>query len=60
MTTTCFEHGTAMVSITSLPTDAWREYKLLRLRALTTDPQAFEASCADQCALPDTYWQSQL
>lgn len=47
-------------TITRLDPGAWRDYKRLRLEALATDPQAFEASYADQRALPDAYWRSHL
>ncbi|MBA2468539.1 MAG: GNAT family N-acetyltransferase [Chloroflexia bacterium] len=48
------------VTITRLDPGAWRDYKRLKLEALATDPQAFEALYDDQRALPDVYWRSHL
>ncbi len=60
MMPTRFAHDTGEITITPLDPDAWQDYKLLRLQALATDPQAFEASYADQRTQPDAYWKSQL
>ncbi len=57
---TRFAHNTGEITITRLDPGDWRDYKLLRLQALATDPQAFEASYDDQRALPDVYWRSHL
>lgn len=48
------------VQATRLDPGAWRDYRTLRLMALRTDPQAFEASLEAQRALPDTWWQERL
>lgn len=48
------------VTITRLNPGAWQDYKLLRLEALATDPQAFEASYDEIQAKPDTYWTERL
>ena len=57
---TRFAHNTGEITITRLNPGAWQDFKLLRLQALATDPQAFEASYDDQCARPDAYWRSHL
>lgn len=48
------------VTITRLNPSAWQDYKVLRLEALATDPQAFEASYDELHAKPDTYWTERL
>ena len=48
------------VTITRLDPGAWQDYKALRLEALATDPQAFEASYDQLHAKPDTYWTERL
>jgi ribosomal protein S18 acetylase RimI-like enzyme len=50
----------ADVTIQRLDPTSWRDYKLLRLEALATDPQAFEASYDELRAKPDTYWMERL
>jgi ribosomal protein S18 acetylase RimI-like enzyme len=48
------------VTITRLNPGAWQEFKVLRLEALATDPQAFEASYDELHTKPDAYWTDQL
>lgn len=48
------------VTITRLNPSAWQDYKVLKLEALATDPQAFEASYDGLRAKPDTYWTERL
>jgi ribosomal protein S18 acetylase RimI-like enzyme len=51
---------TERVWTTRLDPSAWRDYRTLRLMALRTDPHAFEASIAEQRALPDAWWRDRL
>jgi ribosomal protein S18 acetylase RimI-like enzyme len=48
------------VRITRLDPGAWQDFKVLRLEALATAPQAFEASYDELRAKPDTYWTERL
>ncbi len=48
------------VTITTLDPGAWQDYKVLRLEALATEPQAFEASYDELRAKPDAYWTERL
>lgn len=48
------------VTFTRLTPSAWQDFKVLRLDALATDPQAFEASFDELHAKPDTYWTERL
>jgi len=48
------------VQIIELPSDRWREYKVLRLTALRTDPIAFGSTCEETIAYPDDLWQERL
>ncbi len=60
MIATLPKRDTADATIIRLDPGAWQDYRFLRLQALATDPQAFEASYDDQRARPDTYWRGQL
>ncbi|MGB3305570.1 MAG: GNAT family N-acetyltransferase [Thermomicrobiales bacterium] len=60
MTALQLTHDVAAVTITKLDPGAWQEFKVLRLEALATDPQAFEASYDEVHAKPDTYWTERL
>lgn len=60
MATTAYSPETERVWTTRLDPSAWQDYRTLRLMALRTDPQAFEASFEAQRALPDTWWQDRL
>jgi ribosomal protein S18 acetylase RimI-like enzyme len=51
---------TTTVQLIKLPVDRWSEYKALRLRALTEDPQAFATSSVEIEAEPDHIWMSTL
>ena len=48
------------VRITRLDPGAWQDFKALRLEALATAPQAFEASYDELRAKPNTYWTERL
>lgn len=48
------------MDVIRLPVDNWREYRDLRLRALSEDPEAFSASYAATAELPDAFWQTRL
>lgn len=50
----------AAVQIIELPPDRWREYKVLRLTALRTDPIAFGSTFEETLAYPDELWQERL
>ena len=60
MIATSLKRGVEGVSIARLDPGAWQDYKVLRLEALATDPQAFEASYDELRAKPDTYWTERL
>ena len=60
MITTRLHPNAADFTITRLDPDAWQDYKILRLQALATDPQAFEASYDELRAKPDTYWTERI
>ena len=53
-----FEERSA--EIVSLLPELWEEYKRLRLRALSTEPQAFGTSYAQAAEYPDEQWQQRL
>ncbi len=46
--------------IVSLPPEAWPEYKRLRLRALSTESQAFGTSYAEAAEYPNGQWRQRL
>jgi len=48
------------VEIVTLPAEAWEEYKVLRLRALKTEPQAFGSSLAEMERSMGEEWQRRL
>jgi ribosomal protein S18 acetylase RimI-like enzyme len=60
MATTVFAPETERVWTTRLDPGAWKAYRTLRLMALRTDPQAFEASYEEQRARPDAWWREHL
>jgi ribosomal protein S18 acetylase RimI-like enzyme len=60
MVATHLPQTAADVTITRLAPDDWQDFKVLRLDALSTDPQAFEASYEALRAKPDAYWAEQL
>ncbi len=60
MATTVSGPDLERVQTLRLDPSAWRDYKALRLMALRTDPQAFEASYAEQRAKPDAWWHEHL
>ncbi len=54
----CFEERSAEIVL--LPPEAWPEYKRLRLRALSTESQAFGTSYAEAAESPDEQWRQRL
>jgi ribosomal protein S18 acetylase RimI-like enzyme len=60
MVATHLQQSAANLTITRLDPDAWQDFKVLRLDALATDPQAFEASYESLRVKPDAYWAEQL
>jgi ribosomal protein S18 acetylase RimI-like enzyme len=60
MAATAYASETESVRTLRLDPGGWRDYRTLRLMALRTDPQAFEASLETQRAMPDTWWQERL
>ena len=40
--------------------DHWRQLRSLRLEALTTDPQAFGATLAEEARLPEARWRARI
>jgi ribosomal protein S18 acetylase RimI-like enzyme len=60
MTSTTIGHIAGHVTIARLGPCDWQEFKLLRLQALATDPQAFLASYDDCRSWPDLIWREQL
>ena len=48
------------VEIIRLSPDRWREYRDLRLRALRTDPIAFNSTYAETETRPETWWRQRL
>src|SRR4029078_3674328 len=60
MITTRIQPNAADLTITRLDPDAWQDYKILRLQALATYPQAFEASYDELRAKPGTYWTERI
>jgi ribosomal protein S18 acetylase RimI-like enzyme len=48
------------LEVVNLPSEAWKEYKALRLRALETEPQAFGSSLAEMERSTDDVWQQRL
>ena len=46
--------------IAALPVERWREFKVLRLRALLSDPAAFGQTHAGAFEYPDDLWQGRL
>ena len=53
-----FEERSA--EIVSLLPESWEEYKRLRLRALSTEAQAFGTSYAEAAEYPDEHWRQRL
>lgn len=47
-----------MPAVRNVRPDEWRELRALRLRMLTTDPQAFASTLADAEALAEEEWQA--
>ena len=60
MIATCLKQDREDVTITRLDPGGWQDYKGLRLAALATEPQAFEASYDELRAKPDAYWTERL
>jgi RimJ/RimL family protein N-acetyltransferase len=60
MTSTNLDHDTRQLTITSLDPSDWQAFKLIRLQALATDPQAFLASYDENRSWPDAVWREQL
>ncbi len=57
----CHEYsGGGSAEIASLLPESWEEYKQLRLRALSTDPQAFGTSYSEAAKFPDEQWRQRL
>lgn len=46
--------------IVTLPPSQWKEYRDLRLRALTEEPQAFASNYTENALKPDIFWQERL
>jgi ribosomal protein S18 acetylase RimI-like enzyme len=48
------------IRIIELPLERWREYKVLRLTALQSDPLAFGSTYEETLEYPDELWQERL
>src|SRR5688500_5727995 len=60
MTSTSLDHDTRQLTITRLDPSDWQAFKLIRLEALATDPQAFLASYDESRAWSGPVWREQL
>ncbi len=60
MASTNLDRDTGQLTIARLDPSDWQWFKLIRLQALATDPQAFMASYDECRSWPDPLWREQL